>query len=111
MFSSPFLASFCNFIRLIIPSSLRKRLNLRRSSKILVSISKPQKIEKFKIKDFGQMKKILEKIDSADEVFFDGEFLFITNGCSSVKVSAEVCGASGPGSSPGYGPISKKEVM
>jgi len=83
LISSPYIvftASLDDKGRITIPSFLRKKLNLGKSSKILVSISKPKKIEKFEIRSFTQLKKILNEIDDAEEIIFNGKNLVVIGG-------------------------------
>ncbi len=80
--SSPFISKLDSKGRITIPSYIRKRLNISKNSKIFVSDSKPRKIEKIKIKDTRQLKNVIQKVDSPEEIFFDGEFLFVKSGVS-----------------------------
>ena len=84
--SSPYIvfaASLDDKGRITVPSFLRRKFNLRKNSKILVRISKPEKIEKFKIESFNQLKKILNEIDDAEEIIFNGKNLIVIGGDTS----------------------------
>ncbi|MCD6478173.1 MAG: AbrB/MazE/SpoVT family DNA-binding domain-containing protein [Candidatus Aenigmarchaeota archaeon] len=75
-----FLSSLDDKGRITVPSSLRKKLGLKKNSKFLVSIYNPRKVEKFRIESFGQLKKVLERFCDADEIIFDGSFLIVVGG-------------------------------
>lgn len=67
--SSPFISKLDSKGRITIPSYIRKRLNISKNSKIFVSVSKPRKIEKIKIKDTRQLKNVIQNINSPEEIF------------------------------------------
>ena len=76
--SPPFLASLDEKGRTTIPVYLRKKLDLKPREKILIQIFKPKRIERFKIIKFSQVKEILNKLNSAQEIlFFQDELLLI----------------------------------